>query len=288
MARTYPFTEKKYHQWRLEGRGTGEGPTWKPWVQRGDFSSYGKQTLDSLQGANGREIHTFSALERSAWLVYIAKKDVLGIEEQSPLDRDETREIARGLGIEHPRDSESRVDVVMSTDFLIRVRLPDGSVKRLARSVKTAHAFSDHNDMEHAEIERLYYARRGISWAFLTESSFPRTLLSNVDMLYMHRDRHLQPEPLGYEGSFETIATEVLTQVLACRSVQSKLFDFCTKLNEQRHWPAGTATSVALNLIRRHKLKADYSSVLLGQQLVCDIAEATRSNQAPQDIGLVA
>jgi hypothetical protein len=66
-VRTYPFTEDRKALWEREGRGTGDGETWNPWLHRGDFNSRGIATIDSLYGDNGREIHDFSVPERNGW-----------------------------------------------------------------------------------------------------------------------------------------------------------------------------------------------------------------------------
>ncbi len=68
--REYPFTEARHERWLAEGRGSGDGATWNPWLHRGDFSSVGKAAIDSIEGADGREIHVFSALERLVWMLY--------------------------------------------------------------------------------------------------------------------------------------------------------------------------------------------------------------------------
>ncbi|CAM5783780.1 hypothetical protein RFUL19S_01191 [Rhizobacter fulvus] len=285
MGRSYEFTEKRHQKWLDQGRGTGEGPTWVPWLQKADFSSRGKATIDSLKGENGREVHVFSALERLAWMVYICKCDVLGIEEQFPLDRDMTREIAASLGVRHPC---SEVDIVMTTDLLVRVRRPDGTVQRHARSVKPSRDFGNHNHMEHAEIERRYHLAQGHSFAVLTESSFSRELARNIDILYMHRDAHSQSEPLDYAGSYQYVEEVVRGAILSCNSNDARLFAFCTKLNESRSWPPGLATRVALNLIRWHKLSADYGGTYLGDQSVLAIAQKTRAREAQSRLEVAA
>lgn len=277
MARTYPFTEEKLERWLKDGRGTGEGDTWNPWLHRGDFNSIGKAGFGPTL-AGGREVHLLSELERNAWRVYICKEAVLGIEEQTPLDREETRRIARSLGIPHPRSPESKVDIVMTTDLVIRVRAPTGQVIRIARSVKGVSKLGDHNQSEHAELERRYWHSQGVHFGILTPERFPRELLSNADTLYMHRDEHLQAEPLGYAGSFQHVAQEVLGEVLAAREHEG-LYDFCTALNDNRGWPPGLATRVAIHHIRWHRLRADYVGSRFEHQSVLAIAEATRSHE---------
>jgi hypothetical protein len=287
MPRPYAFTEKKFEQWTRDGRGTGEGESWIPWLQRLDFSSSGKVTQDSLIGNNGREVHLFSELERLAWKTYSCKLAVLGIEEQRPHDREVTRRLAREMGIEHPRDPNSHVDIVVTTDLVIRVTAADGKVKRLARSVKPANRLANHNQMEHAELERRVCTLQGMEFGFLSESSFPEQLTRNIDMLYMHRNEHTLLEPLGYEGSFEYVASEVVGAITSAKT-DRPLFSFCAELNERMGWPSGLASRVAINRIRWHELRADYVSAPLGQQSVLAIALATVSRRARPILGNAA
>ena len=277
--RTYAFTEATKERWEREGRGTGEDDDWSPWLRRGDFSSSGTATIDSLFGANGREIHTLSNGERNAWMVYSSSSETCFIQEQFPHDREDSRQICRReLGIDHPRDPESQVDIVVTTDLVITVQRLGASPVRIARSVKLEKDLTSHNQAEHAELEKRLCARIGIAdFKFLSERSFPPQLLRNVDLLYMHRDLHKQTEPLGYDGSFEYVSALVVHQLERANS-DATLADFCVGVNQSMRWPPGLAMRAALHAIRWHKLKSDLVSSPLQSQLVRAIAAATRGS----------
>jgi len=280
-VRTYPFTEARKALWEREGRGTGNDETWNPWLHRGDFNSRGIATIDSLYGDNGREIHVFSGLERNAWKVYTSSQDAETVQEQVPHDRDLSRRLAREMGIPHPRDPESQVDIVVTTDFVLTLRTPRGH-GRIARSVKPEHEMNSPNHAEHAELERRLCAHQGITdFKFLFESSFPQQLLQNVDLLYMSRDLHKQLEPLGYEGSFAYVSAEVCEHILHANT-DATLANFCLALNEQMKWPPGQATRTALHAIRWHKLTADLVGSPILSQPVRAIANASRGPNVRQ------
>ncbi len=279
--RPYPFTAATYEKWPKEGRGTGSPENWNPWLHRGDFNSNGIASVDH----HGRPVHLFSNVERFAWLCYRFKRNVSGLIEQVPIPRDASRAEARVMGITHPR-SEAGEDIVMTTDLVFVETLPDGRRVEHARSVKVERDYSNHNQMEHAELERRMQLRMGRTFHFISEKSFTETLMHNIDQLYMHRDAHLT-EPLGYQGSFEYLATEVAGEILASKT-QDKLFRFCSTLNEKRGWPPGVATSVAINLSGRHELRIDYSGMRLENQTVASIAEATRLRRENEQQGRAA
>lgn len=275
MARTYPFTEARKEKWEREGRGTGSGDTWNPWLHRGDFSSRGIATIDSLVGDNGREIHTLSSQERTAWQIYNCSPALVTAEEQVPYDREVSRRFAREMGISHPRDPESGVDIVVTTDVIVTMQQPTGRPVKLARSVKPEHELQSPNQAEHAELEKRLAAHVGIqNFAFLIERSFPAQLAQNADLLYMHRDLHKQTEPLKYGGSFEYVSSEVRDRILAART-DAPLSEFCITLNRDLKWPPGLALRAALHLIRWHKLTANLLTLPIPAQSVLEIARAS-------------
>lgn len=280
MARTYPFTEARNEKWEREGRGTGDPDNWNPWIHRGDFNSRGTATIDSLVGDNGREIHVLSGLERLAWLIYTCSRDLDSIVEQVPYHREISRRLAREMGIDHPRDPESRVDIVVTTDLVLTKTLPSGRRVQMARSVKPEHELRSPNQAEHAELEKRLCAHMGISdFALFTERSFSTQLAQNADLLYMHRDLHKQTEPLGYTGSFEHVSSEVRDRILAARADMT-LGDFAKALNQEMKWPPGLAMRAALHLIRWHKLTASLGELPLLSQSVLGIARASGGRTA--------
>lgn len=277
--RTYGFTEALKEEWERQGRGTGERDDWNPWLHRGDFRSDGIASIDSLIGDNGREIHTLSNLEHDAWKVYSTSSETCFIQEQFPHDRDLSRQICRSeLGIEHPRDPGTQVDIVVTTDLVITVRRIGGPRIRIARSVKLEEDLTSHNQAEHAELEKRLCARIGITdFKFLAQRSFPPQLLRNVDLLYMHRDLHKQEAPLAYADSFEYVSSVVVHEIRRANT-DATLADFCFGFNQSMKWPPGLAMRAALHAIRWHKLKADLLGSPLQMQSVRTIAGASRSS----------
>jgi hypothetical protein len=282
MARVYPTTEERIERWKREGRGTGTFDTWNPWLHIGDFSSKGKVSRDPVTGPGGRLVHVLSAGERWMYLNYSFRPNVEGLQEQFPLDRDETLALANALNIAHPRDPESRVDIVMTTDLLVTYRV-GGHLRQMALSAKPIYQLPSHNVAEHSELERRYWERRGIAWRYVTDSEkcIPSTLKANLELLYINRALDLQAEPLGYEGSLVHVCDVVRRGVLHCTASMG-LEDFCVQLNREHRWPPGVAIRAALHLIASAQLSCEFARSYLPRLPVIAIKESSREGGSDQ------
>lgn len=286
--RYYPFTEQRRVKWEKEGRGTGTQDTWNAWLHRGDFSSSGNQTLQPAY-ASQRLMHWFSSLENNFFLIARTSPSTIWIQDQVPHDREKSRHICKKLGIQHPRDPNSLVDIVMTTDCVIHALGSSGKKIRIPRSVKPAADLEVHNQMEHAEVERRLWLDEGEELRFYSTSSLgPPVLLKNAEKLYMHRDLDAQTFILSYPGGFDAAAEIVREEIMRAGSSSMGLFDFATRLNDRRGWPPGTATSIALFLLDRHQLKARLSEHLLDSYPVAKIAALTLEQQVMTPQALTA
>ena len=128
--RRYDFDEAKITRYQKEGRGTGNGKEYKPWLTIHDVPSLGLASR-TFGFKTGREHHCLSNLESGFLRILEWSDSVLDIREQFPLDREVTRMLAGRMGIEHPRDRRTQVDLVMTTDFLVDVRI-DGRTMSVA------------------------------------------------------------------------------------------------------------------------------------------------------------
>ena len=91
-----------------EGRGSGVGSDYKPWLNIQDVSSKGRSTR--LRGINTNRQHEFlSDLERNYFCLTKYSDFIIDIREQFPLlALEETIVIAEELGLKHPTDPKSR------------------------------------------------------------------------------------------------------------------------------------------------------------------------------------
>src|SRR5690606_24585330 len=180
MARQrYGFDEAKIARFLKEGRGQGEGKSYKPWLMVRDVPSLGRSTRIASWTV-GREHHLLSDLETRYFYLLDWTDDVTDIREQYPLPRDVTVEIAERLGIRHPRDLQSKVDIVVTTDFLVSKRTAQG-VLTLARAIKPAAQLDDARVIEKLQIERSYWEDIGVDWGIVTDADLDVTICKNIE-----------------------------------------------------------------------------------------------------------
>ncbi len=176
------WTEEKIARYIKEGRGQGEGIHYKPWLKIQDFPSKGR--VHRIKGnKSGRIHHLFSDLERDYFYILDWVEEVLDIREQFPLVREETLQIAKEIGINHPVDSSTKTPIVMTTDFLITVRRGN-ELLLLARTIKPSEELQNKRAIEKFEIERVYWQRKSKDWGIVTEHELPGQLCRNLGMLH--------------------------------------------------------------------------------------------------------
>jgi hypothetical protein len=173
------MTEAKIQRFGKEGRGRGHGVDYKPWLTVHDLSSMG-QVSRMLGRHNARVHHLFSNIETATFMEYDWRDDVVDIQEQFPLDRVLTRQIAASLGVVHPRDPHSGVDVVMTTDLV--VTFDGGDLRPIAS--KASGDLLNIRVREKLEIERLYWVAMHRDWKLRTERSFDKVRVQNLAYLY--------------------------------------------------------------------------------------------------------
>ncbi|WP_139995654.1 TnsA endonuclease N-terminal domain-containing protein [Kurthia sp. Dielmo] len=173
----------KVEKWIKEGRGSGIGAEYKPWLNIQDVSSLGRSTC--LKGIKTDRQHEFlSDLERNYFYLTEFSDSVVDIREQYPLlPLEETLVIADELGIKHPTDPKTHEPIVMTTDFLLTVDKGEGLVE-LARTIKMKDELLKERVIEKFEIERVYWERRQFEWGIVTELEIPKKMARNIS--YIH------------------------------------------------------------------------------------------------------
>jgi hypothetical protein len=96
------------------------------------------------------------------------------------LNLDLAMEIANEMGWKYPKNSESDVSYVLTTDFMLAVKR-DGKLMQVARTVKTTEELDKSSIAARLEIERRYYRAEGIDWSVVTERGIPKLLAENVE-----------------------------------------------------------------------------------------------------------
>jgi TnsA endonuclease N terminal/TnsA endonuclease C terminal len=181
--RRYEIDETKIARFHKEGRGTGVGKDYKPWLTVQDVSSLGRSSrIYSFK--TGREHHFFSDLETGLFHLLNWSDAVVDIREQFPLDRKVTRMLAQQMGIVHPRDTNTQTDIVMTTDFVLDVVTLEKKRFTKALSVKPENKLVDMRTLEKQELERRCWRREKTDWGIVTDRDLPVTRIANLRWLH--------------------------------------------------------------------------------------------------------
>ncbi len=177
------WTQAKFDRYKKEGRGQGEGSSYTPWIKISDFSSEGR-VLRGLGWKTNREHHLLSDGEARLFYLCEWSDRIVDIREQFPLlDLDLCHQIAADMGIPYPTDRQSGIPMVLSTDFML-------SVKREGKVVDEARTYKPFTDLKNKrtalklEIERRYYALKGIDWKLVTDKEVPRSMAANIKWVH--------------------------------------------------------------------------------------------------------
>lgn len=174
-----------------QGRGTGEGAAYKPWLYVHDVASKGRS---SRIASGGRVIHTLSDWETAAFRDFQWDPSVIDVKEQYPLELADTLRIAAEMKVRHPADGSPREPIVLTTDFLVK-RLVGGRINQAAYAVKE-NAATDLGDArtrgqkvsarrtrQKLEIERRYWLERDVLWGKLTEDQLSKARKVNIEWI---------------------------------------------------------------------------------------------------------
>ncbi len=254
--RKYSVDEALIARYLKEGRGAGSGTDYKPWLKISDVPSLGRS--HRLQGIKtGRVYHFLSDIEVNLFYLLDWHDAVVDIREQFPLDREETQAIAERTGIRYPVDSQTRVPLVQTTDFLVDA-IVGGQARRMAYAVKPVEALSEPRKAELLDLERLYWQARNVPWGVVTPEEIPKVLTRNIAWVHNYIDLDDLNQP--YPGYYAEKAKLVLNEIVSWRGVSLK--QACQALDERLALQPGTALLLVRHLIACKRLLCDMSEPL--------------------------
>mgnify|MGYP000438575985 CR=1 FL=1 len=160
--------------------GVGEGKYYKPWLRVQDVKSKGvRSQIFGLK--TGRIHHTLSSIETELFYLAEYSDSVIDIREQFPLfPINLSIKIAEALGIDHPAHPETKVPIIITTDFLL-TRLIDGEIVFEAISVKPEDELDERRVLEKLEIERVWWELLGIKFSYFVGSHITQIQSSNIN-----------------------------------------------------------------------------------------------------------
>ena len=196
-GKKYVNTELQNQKWLREGRGSGHGSDYKPWLTVRDLSSQGRSHR-VFGHKSQRTHHLLSDLELAVFLLLEWSRSTVDIREQFPLRLEDTKALALESGIDHP--SVRGVLQVMSSDFLVNTT--DASQPKFALQAKYAEALSDARTIEKLELERRYWLQKGVPWWLITEKDIPSVVTQNISWLYPAQRDEIEIDVLVERAAF--------------------------------------------------------------------------------------
>lgn len=196
-GKKYVNTELQNQKWLREGRGSGHGSDYKPWLTVRDLSSQGRSHR-VFGHKSQRTHHLLSDLELAVFLLLEWSRSTVDIREQFPLRLEDTKALALESGIDHP--SVRGVLQVMSSDFLVNTT--DASQPKFALQAKYAEALSDARTIEKLELERRYWLQKGVPWWLITEKDIPNVVTQNISWLYPAQRDEIEIDVLMERAAF--------------------------------------------------------------------------------------
>jgi hypothetical protein len=179
-------TRTKIEKWIKDGRGQGEGVKYKPWLMIQDVPSEGVVTREKGWKTT-RNHQLMSQLEYKYFLTLEWSDTVIDIREQFPLlPLERTLEIADFLGVKHPTDPQTQEPIVMTTDFMINVKLLGDTEKIMARTIKPASKLKP-REIEKFAVEQMFYEEQGIDWALVIDKEVPNEFVENMKFIYKEK-----------------------------------------------------------------------------------------------------
>lgn len=202
---------------------------------------------------------------------------VLDIREQFPLDREITRMLAQKMGIAHPRDPHTKVDIVMTTDFLVDVRF-DGRSKTIAFSIKPANDLEKDKEgprtIEKLELERRYWGREQVPWYLVTDKDLPGQRIKKL--AWLQEMRSLEHEQVPHPDYWKDRCEQFLGEFQRVRS--GSIGDFFMHLESKWRFKPGEPLKVLRHLAANKRIFIDLDKEFSDRERF-DVLHLTASGQ---------
>lgn len=248
--RNRSLTNKKIENWIDEGRGTGEGIDYKPWLTIRDVPSKGMVTRS--KGWKTSRIHHFlSNIELHYFFTLEWSENVMDIKEQYPLlPLERTLEIADSLGIEHPKDPKTKEPIVMTTDFLISLKTPKGK-QIVTRTIKPASELKE-RVLQKLAIEQQFYREQKIDWGIVTEKDRSLNFTRNMD--WIHDAKYLENLPGLNDHIINTVSTTLYRSI---NETNNSLSIVALECDERFGFSHGTCLFIVKYMIANKRWSVD-------------------------------
>lgn len=191
---SYYSSSAKVQKLFKEGRGQGISSGYLPWIKTHDYSSIGRVTR--IHGIKTGRIHQLQSDNQYRAFLIFEYSDVLDIRESYPLlDVMEVID-SENLRFDKFSDKETNEPYVITTNFLLTLKDPEGKERYVARTIKNTSELKRKITWEKLEIERRYWSQQGVDWKVITEKQLPRQLAKNIEWV---RETLLEGNEEGFD-----------------------------------------------------------------------------------------
>jgi hypothetical protein len=234
-----------------QGRGIGRLADYQPWLHIQDVPSLGL-ACRSKGWKTDRVHHFLSLFELRYFYAQEWSTSVVDIREQFPLlPLEETISIAANCGIPHPVHPRTKHPIVLTTDFVITLRVVSTDFD-LPKTLKHKADLCSWRTLAKLELERRYWEVRKKKLKIVTEDNVPKVLAKNVE--WVHPYRYVENFSELEKLEFSLIASNVLQAV---RKQQAPLCQITRFLDNRLGVEMGTCLSITRHLIANRHLLVD-------------------------------
>lgn len=237
-----------------EGRGSGIGKKYIPWITIQDVASKGRVTR--VKGIKtGRQHELMSDMERNYFYFLEFSDEIVDIREQYPLlPLEDTLAIAMELGITHPRNPKTNEPIVMTTDFFVTIQR-NGEYFEAARTIKSKDDLLNRRINEKFEIERKYWEKKEIDWGIVTEQEIDKTIAHNISFIQGYKDLTRIDSFQGIDNlDLKDLVYEFIKRIIDDeRTIRKICFEFDRDLGLEK----GSGLSIFKYLIMNKIIKID-------------------------------
>lgn len=190
-----------------EGRGQGEGPTYKPWIQVQDIASQGRSTR-IYSHKSQRVIHLLSDLQLYYWYLLEFDEMVLDVREQYPLLDFHEMNISVDQELEKKLfNKKTNVPHVFTVSFMV-TRIDQNSDSYYeARVIKSSAELAKKATISRLELLRRYFSQKQIGFGIVTEKNINKQLARNIGWVLTAYDIQDYPE---LEGNFSFLRKDLI------------------------------------------------------------------------------
>lgn len=256
MAGPKKWTEEIVQRRIKEGRGSGEGDDYSPWIFVQEFSSKGTQTRVCPVKLR-RTVHTMSYLEKYMFVTREFNPAFVGYFEQFPMPRAVTMGYAKAMGIRHPLYRETGVPVVMTLDAIAVMKDLDGNLTKVAWDAKPNCDLKKKRVLEKLNLHTSYCKYTGLPHRLFTETSTHPRLPKNL--LWARGAMPSIGEYLVVEDLF-TLHRQRMLDELKSRKINRTVHAYCSSYDKHFGFPIGSALRLFRYLVWNHEVKVDLTA----------------------------